>query len=106
MRRAHPRTDVRALARTELLILRLLREHAPTYGLRLVALSNGELAEGTVYVTLGRMAEKGYVESWVAMLPGFTGPPKRVYRATAHGARTLEAHEAFERAVGGREDGA
>lgn len=99
MRRAHRATDVRALARTEQLILRLLRDHGATYGLRLVALSDGALSQGTVYVTLGRMAEKGYVESWVAMLPGFTGPPRRLYRATAHGTRMLEAQEAFARAT-------
>jgi DNA-binding PadR family transcriptional regulator len=106
MRRAHPATDIRALAHTEQLILRLLREHGETYGLRLVALSGGELTQGGVYVTLGRMETKGYVESWVAMLPGFTGPPRRLYRPTAHGLRMLEAQEAFARAVSGEKRGA
>lgn len=94
--------DVRVLARNEALILRLLREHGETYGLRLVALSDGALTQGTVYVTLGRMGVKGYIESWVAMIAGFTGPPRRLYRASAYGTRMLEAQEAFARAVSER----
>ena len=33
------------------------------FGLQLVEQSNGGLKRGTVYVTLGRMQDKGYVES-------------------------------------------
>lgn len=99
MRAAHPGTDIRALAGNEQLILRLLREHGDLYGMRLAALSDGRLTQRSVYVTLARMAEKDYVESWVTRLEGNLGGARRVYRPTAHGLRMLEAQEAFARAV-------
>lgn len=99
VRRAHPGTDIRALAGNEALILRLLREHGETYGMRLVALSDGRLTQRSVYVTLGRMAEKGYVESWEMRVTGLNGGARRVYRPTQHGQRMLEAQEAFAQAV-------
>lgn len=104
VRRAHPTTDVRALAGNEALILRLLREHGETYGFRMIALSDGRLTQHSVYVTLARMQEKGYLESWMMRVPGLGGPARRVYRATAYGQRMLEATEAFGRAMRG--DGA
>ena len=50
------------MSTTERLILDLLRE-SELFGLQLVDRSEGALKRGTVYVTLGRMQEKGYVES-------------------------------------------
>ena len=44
-----------------------------------------------MHVTLGRMEEKGYVESWAETSPGHSGLPRRLYRATALGARVLAA---------------
>jgi DNA-binding PadR family transcriptional regulator len=99
VRRAHPGTDIRALAGNEQLILRLLREYGETYGMRLVALSDGRLMQRSVYVTLSRMEEKGYVDSWEMRLKGNLGGVRRVYRPTAHGLRMLEAQEAFALAV-------
>lgn len=97
--------DPRVLAPSELLILRLLRDHGDAHGMRLVELSNGALREGTVYTTLGRMVEKDYVESWITRGSERGGTPRRVYRATAYGARILDATEAFERAVAGANRG-
>ena len=51
------------LSSKESLILSLLAAGRPLYGLELVAASKGQLKRGTVYVTLGRMEDKGYVES-------------------------------------------
>jgi len=78
------------LSGTESLILDLLRSR-DMYGLELVAESEGSLKRGTVYVTLGRMEEKGYVESWAEKNPAHSGLPRRLYRATALGARVLDA---------------
>ena len=62
------------------------------YGLELVAASGGELKRGTVYVTLGRMEEKGYIKSRQEAAPASTGGlPRRVYEATALGRRVCEA---------------
>jgi PadR family transcriptional regulator PadR len=60
--------------------------------LELVERSDGRLKRGTVYVTLGRMVEKGYIESRTeAQEPGAIGLPRRLYRPTAYGRRVFDA---------------
>ncbi len=79
------------LSATERLILDLLRE-SELFGLQLVDRSEGALKRGTVYVTLGRMQDKGYVESRTEPLPaGAIGLPRRWYRPTVYGLRVLDA---------------
>ena len=76
----------------ERLILELLVAAGPMYGLQLVQQSQGALKRGTVYVTLGRMESKGFVESEQESLPpGAIGLPRRLYRPTALGERMLRA---------------
>jgi DNA-binding PadR family transcriptional regulator len=85
---AHPR--VLTLSPKELLVLELLVRDGALYGLQLVAASNGHLKRGTVYVTLGRMEDKGLVTSSVAdPPPGIGGLPRRAYAPTALGRRML-----------------
>jgi|SRR5215471_16086610 len=80
-----------SLSRTEGLILELLA-NGERFGLELVESSGGELKRGTVYVTLGRMVEKGYLESRTEPLKqGGIGLPRRLYAATAFGRRVLDA---------------
>jgi DNA-binding PadR family transcriptional regulator len=75
----------------ERLILELLA-HDEQYGLQLVAGSKGKLKRGTVYVTLGRMEEKGYVKSRTEDAPdGAGGLPRRLYEPTPYGLRVLKA---------------
>lgn len=82
-------------SRKELLILELLVGGLEMYGLELVEASKGELKRGTVYVTLGRMEEKGLVTSRQDLLPdGAIGLPRRLYQPTALGRRALAAVEA------------
>ena len=79
------------LSRTEHLILGLLSE-GETFGLDLVERSDRRLKRGTVYVTLARMQQKGYVESRVeAANPGAIGLPRRLYKPTAFGLRVMDA---------------
>jgi DNA-binding PadR family transcriptional regulator len=81
-------------ARTELLILGLLRsEPAGMYGLELVKVSKGKLKRGTVYVTLGRLEEKGFIRSRSKSEPDQPGLPRPIYKITAQGARALAAAE-------------
>jgi DNA-binding PadR family transcriptional regulator len=62
------------------------------FGLQLVALSDGALKRGTVYVTLGRMETKGFVRSeQEAMPPGAIGLPRRLYYPTPLGERVVRA---------------
>jgi len=80
------------ISRTERIILDLLIRDEELYGLQIVERSNGGVKRGTVYVTLGRMQEKGYVESRTeAPVPGAIGLPRRLYRPTAYGAAVLKA---------------
>ena len=73
------------IARSEECILQLLVALGPTYGLDLVQASRGILKRGGIYVTLGRMEEKGLVRS----SPGDAG--RRIYSPTPLGERLLLA---------------
>lgn len=76
----------------ERLILQMLVLNGPMYGLQLVETSEGMLKRGTVYVTLGRLEAKGYVESeQEPQAPGAIGLPRRIYRPTGLGERVLRA---------------
>lgn len=82
------------LSGKERLILELLIDGGELYGLDLVRASGGELKRGTVYVTLSRMADKGYVDNRIADAPpGASGPPRRLYHVTGHGRRVFDAWE-------------
>src|SRR3954449_130043 len=75
----------------EALILELLIREKEMYGLQLVAASRRRLKRGTVYVTLGRMEEKGYINSrFEPAPPDAGGLPRRVYEPTALGRRVLK----------------
>jgi DNA-binding PadR family transcriptional regulator len=80
------------LSDKERLILELLVEHGDLYGLQLVAASRRRLKRGSVYVTLSRMTQKGFVESEPGpRAPSDTGLPRPLYRPTALGKRVLRA---------------
>ena len=84
------RPRVLMLSEKESLILELLSRGKQMYGLQLVAASRRRLKRGTVYVTLGRMEEKGYVTSHLEAAPSDAGGlPRRVYQSTALGRRVL-----------------
>jgi len=78
------------LSPKERAILELLDISGEMYGLELVQ-ADRELKRGTVYVTLGRMADKGLVNSRVEKTAGNQGPARRLYRATGLGQRALIA---------------
>jgi DNA-binding PadR family transcriptional regulator len=79
------------LSRAEALILELLSE-GETFGLELVGRSNGRLKRGTVYVTLSRMQDKGYVKSRTERpVAGAIGLPRRLYQPTPLGLRIMHA---------------
>jgi DNA-binding PadR family transcriptional regulator len=60
------------------------------YGLELVAHSRSRLKRGTVYVTLGRMQQKGLVAAEPEKFADDSGlVPRRMYRATPYGLRVL-----------------
>lgn len=81
-----------SLSGKELLILDLLIARGELYGLQLVEESGGRLKRGTVYVTLSRMIDKGYVESRTEDIPvGYPGLPRPLYRPTGLGEQVRKA---------------
>jgi len=90
MRSLHPAAP--RLSAKEALILDPLVRGDEAYGLELVAASRGRLKRGTVYVTLGRMEQKGYVSARSEPSPeGAGGLPRRMYSATPYGIRVMNA---------------
>ena len=84
---------VPTLPATERLILEMLVSNDdPMFGLQMVAASRGKLKRGSVYVTLQRMEQKGFIESeQEPHRAGAIGLPRRIYRPTALGKRVLKA---------------
>ena len=82
-----------SMSSAESLVLELL-SGSERYGLELVEASGGKLKRGSVYVTLSRMEDKGFVESRQEERPaGAIGLPRRLYRATSYG---LKVHGAYQ----------
>lgn len=82
-----------SLSPVEFEILGLLRSRE-MYGLEMVKEST-KLKRGTIYVTLDRMTDKGFVKSRLAERASHeSGLPRRIYGITALGQRTLAANEA------------
>ena len=85
------RQELPRLSPKEKLILELLTANASMYGLQLVSQSHGKLKRGTVYVTLGRMEEKGLIQSEPEKFSDHSGlVPRRMYRPTPFGLRVLD----------------
>ncbi|MBZ5659046.1 MAG: PadR family transcriptional regulator [Acidobacteriia bacterium] len=70
----------------EILLDRRTRE---LYGLELVRESGSRLKRGTVYVTLGRLEDKGFIESREDNQPNVSGLPRRLYKVTGYGQRVF-----------------
>ena len=86
------RPRVLTLSPKELIVLQLLVRDGELYGLQLVAGSRRRIKRGTVYVTLGRMEEKGYISSRLEDRPASEGGlPRRLYQPTALGRRVMKA---------------
>ncbi len=78
------------LSAKESLILDFLVGEKEMYGLEFVAASRRRLKRGTVYVTLGRMEDKGYIVSRLEPAPPHVGGlPRRLYQSTPLGRRVL-----------------
>jgi DNA-binding PadR family transcriptional regulator len=84
-------------------ILRALAS-GPRYGQQLVDESGGTLKRGTVYVTLNRMEEKGFIESSQEPRPrGEGGLPRRKYSIASEGRRVMNVIERMEAWASGGE---
>ena len=85
-----------SLSSKEEIILKMLTSQPgkELYGLEMVTKSKKHLKPGTIYVTLNRMEDKGYIESRTEKRPtGTRGLPRRMYKATGLGQTVLSAWE-------------
>ena len=78
-----------------LILLAVLRldggAYAVTIGEEIRSRAGVTLSRGTVYVTLGRLARKGYLESWFAEpTPERGGKAKRLFKLLPEGLRALD----------------
>jgi len=87
-------TEINPPSKTESRILSMLCENGEMYGLEMVRRSQGKLKRGTIYVTLSRMMDKGYVDSHQEERE--IGPPKRIFILTKYG---LVVYQELERAA-------
>ena len=88
-----------SISASESLVLDLL-ESAERFGLELVEASEGRIKRGSVYVTLGRMEAKGFVQSRVEVrAPNTPGLPRRLYRATTYGLKVRDAYRILRDAL-------
>ena len=85
--------DFPKLSNKEFIILQMLIENDEMFGLEMVESSEGELKRGTIYVTLSRMCDKGYLDSREEprQFPEI-GIPRRKYWATGLGEKVFEAN--------------
>lgn len=93
--------DLPSISRKEALILdMLIGAGRELYGLEMVDASNSALKRGTIYVTLQRMREKGYVESKPEPRPApEVGIPRKLYRVTGYGERVYAAYRTAHSAL-------
>jgi DNA-binding PadR family transcriptional regulator len=88
------------LSAKERIVLELLVSSGAKYGLQLVDESRGRLKRGTVYVTLGRMEQKGLVESrHESQARSPDALKRRMYHATGYGRRVLDAWSVMARTL-------
>lgn len=83
------------VAKSHLLILRLLQRKPNQYAAEMVAVSDGQLSHGSIYVQLRRMEREGYLASKKEdPVDGQVGLPRRLYWITGYGAQVLRACDA------------
>lgn len=92
-RKSKSEERVPTLSSKEALVFDLLLKtpSSEKYGLELVNESANRLKRGTIYVTLNRMEDKGYVESRLEEPERPTsGIPRRLYKVTGYGQKVYE----------------
>jgi PadR family transcriptional regulator, regulatory protein PadR len=94
-----PPPDLPSLSKKEFIIMSMLvGAPRPLYGLQMVDQSQGELKRASIYVTLKRLQDKGYITSErEAQQPGIA-QPRRLYKASGLGVKVFRALES----VGGK----
>jgi PadR family transcriptional regulator PadR len=85
-------SEIPSLSGKEYLIMNLLiAARSEMYGLQLVEKSDGALKRGTIYVTLQRLEEKGYIKSRKEREQPGVASPRRLYYPTGLGQKVFRA---------------
>lgn len=80
------------ISQKEQIILEMLLAGDELYGLQMIRQSPTDLKRGTIYVTLNRLEEKGFIRSReMATQEGEQGPARRVYAITGEGENVMNA---------------
>jgi|SRR5688572_25011230 len=88
-----------SISATESLVIDLVGRDE-RYGLEIIALSGHKLKRGTIYVTLSRMEQKGFIISrQEEPNPAGIGLPRRMYRVTAYGLQVQKAYKALSKTL-------
>jgi PadR family transcriptional regulator PadR len=82
------------LSKLEANMLQLLVTHRELYGLQMLQLEP-TIRRGSIYVTLNRMEEKGFIESREVKHDNVSGLPRRIYTPTGLGRRVLAVSQSF-----------
>ena len=82
----------------EVEVLRLLVGGRELYGLEMIKRSDGALKRNSIYVVLGRMRSPGFINGREVKREGAPGMPRRFYKITGLGQRSLAAWEAAQSA--------
>jgi len=81
--------DYPSLSNLEMMVLNILISEGASrevYGFELIEKSNGLLKKGSIYVTLTRMEDKGYISSRKEEVrEGARGLPRRMYKTEGLG---------------------
>lgn len=89
---------MKPFSKLERQIAELLTAHGEMHGMALVREGKGRLKRGSVYVTLQRMQDRGFVTARdVTPTPPQRGPHQRHYKLSLLGRRTLEGMRLAER---------
>lgn len=83
-------TPTKLISAKQAKVLELLGEDGEAHGFDLHRRSAGELKLGTIYVLLGRMVERGYLESRQQIDHTLPGLPRRLYKSTPLGVKALD----------------
>jgi PadR family transcriptional regulator len=83
----------------ELVALRALDSGQEKYGLEIVRESDGGLKRSSIYVFLGRLEQRGLIESRYDIDKDRPGPPRRMYRINGAGEKYLSLVVEMETAI-------
>lgn len=90
-------THLPKITEKEFKILDIILNGGEMFGLEIVESSNGEVKRGTVYVTLNRMIDKGFLESREEpRAEPEIGLPRRMFKVTGFGERVYRAYAAAQ----------